>query len=113
MPGVKSILRSSARPQGWLDVDDMRSKRGPAHRRQASTVIDGVQVDCSLTVLRDGEGSRLLQERACMHELGRAQQQGTPVIFVLETASTRASRPKRIGATAQSIFFLCSISARS
>ena len=69
----------------------MRSKAGTSATDKASfeKLIDGIQVMVAILTgsVQDGqETSDYFKSVPCQHELGRAQENGTPVVFVLESA---------------------------
>ena len=76
------------------DVDNMRSKAGTSATDKASfeRLIDGIQVMIVILTgsVRDGvENSDYFMSIPCRHELSRAQENGTPVVFVRESARPR------------------------
>jgi hypothetical protein len=80
-----------------IDVDNMRSKAGTSATDKASfeKLIDGIQVMVAILTgsVQDGlEVSDYFKSVPCQHELGRAQENGTPVIFVLESEPYSRSR---------------------
>ena len=80
-----------------IDVDNMRYKAGTSATDKASfeKLIDGIQVMVAILTgsVQDGlEVSDYFKSVPCQHELGRAQENGTPVIFVLESEPYSRSR---------------------
>ena len=76
------------------DVDNMRSKAGTSATDKASfeRLIDGIQVMIVILTgsVREGmEYSDYFISMPCRHELSRAQENGTPVVFVRESAPPR------------------------
>ena len=74
-------------------VDDMRTKAGTSATDKESfeKLLDGVQVMTAILTgsIKDGEeSSDYFRSVPCQHELGRALQNGSPVVFVLETSRT-------------------------
>ena len=74
----------------WLDVDNMRTKAGTSATDKESfeKLINGVQVMTAILAgsVREGkEYSDYFRSVPCQHELGRAIQNNTPVVFVIET----------------------------
>ena len=76
----------------------MRSKAGTSATDKASfeKLIDGIQVMIAILTgsIHDGEEySDYFKSVPCQHELGRALENGTPVIFVLESESISNLKP--------------------
>ena len=72
----------------------MRSKAGTSATDKASfeRLIDGIQVMIVILTgsVREGEEySDYFMSMPCRHELSRAQENGTPVVFVRESAPPR------------------------
>ena len=76
----------------------MRSKAGTSATDKASfeRLIDGVQVMVAIltgSIKYGEEESDYFKSVPCQHELGRAQENGTPVLFVLESESHSHVQP--------------------
>ena len=72
----------------------MRSKAGTSATDKASfeRLIDGIEVMVAIltgSIRRGEEYSDYFMSVPCQHELNRALDNRTPVVFVLESASTR------------------------
>ena len=81
-----------------IDVDNMRSKAGTSSTDKASfeKLIDGVQVMVAILTgsISDGEElSDYFKSVPCQHELSRAQENGTPIVYVLESARVPDADP--------------------
>ena len=75
------------------DVDNMRSKAGTSATDKASfeSLIDGIEVMVAILTgsIRQGEEySDYFKSTPCLHELNRALDNCTPVVFVLESTSS-------------------------
>ena len=76
----------------------MRSKAGTSATDKASfeKLIDGIQVMIAIltgSMTNGDEQSDYFNSLACQHELNRAQENGIPVIFVLESTHTSFRTP--------------------
>ena len=72
----------------------MRSKAGTSATDKASfeRLIDGIQVMIAIltgSVQNNQEQSDYFRSVPCLHELNRARENGTPVVFVLESTPYR------------------------